>query len=148
MIKKLERFTRRIDELTKSKMDIIISQSLEENKEIGEDLITSQLSEGIKGDGESLHEYRSDEYASFKASIGSKSSPVADLKLTGNFHRSITLKTTKNTASFISDDEKDEKLSLKYGEEIKQFTEESKGEMRGQIKPSMQERINKFIFTK
>lgn len=146
MIPKLRRFTERINQLTPAVMNGIVASSLNANKEIFADLITGQLEQGIKGDGENLKTYASAEYAAFKRSIGSKSSPVTDLKLTGAYHRSIMLEASKDKAAIVSTDNKDEELSLKYGDEIKQLTPESKKEGRQQIKPDMQIRINKIIF--
>jgi len=148
MIPKLKKFTQRIEAIDNTLMVGFVTSSMEENKAIFEDLVTGQLSEGKDGDGDDLLQYQSDEYAAFKKSIGSKSSPVADLKLTGAYHRSIMLETTKKSASIVSRDEKDAELTFKYGDAIKQLDEESKKEGRLQIKPDIQEQINKFIFTK
>lgn len=146
MISKLRKLIQRINSITPEVMNQIIASSMEANKEIFADLITGQLEQGIKGDGENLLSYRSAEYAAFKRSIGSKSSPVADLKLSGKYHRSIILEANKNKAAIVSSDEKDAELSLKYGVEIKQLTGQSKKEGRQQIKPDMQLRLNRFIF--
>ncbi len=144
-LRKLKRLAKGVRELQRE-MPNIIANALEENKEIAADLITDQLTRGIKGDGEELANYRSREYAEFKKSIGSVSSPVADLKLTGAYHRSIMLEVSGEEAAVTSDDQKDLELSLKYGEEIKQYTEPSKKELRLQIKPDIQLGIQKFIF--
>ena len=144
MVPRLKQIISRVKAVP-SQIDVIITESLEENKEIAADLITNQLTHGIRGDGEEMTEYRSDEYAIFKRSIGSISSPLTDLKLTGDYHRSIELQTKGTEALIVSRDSKDEKLTLKYGEETKQYTEESKKDLRQFIKPDIQIGLNKFI---
>lgn len=146
MIPRLRKFTQRINSITPEVMNQIVASSMEANKEIFADLVTGQLEQGLKGNEENLFPYRNPQYASFKRSIGSKSSPIADLKLTGKYHRSIVLEAKKSSAAIVSKDEKDAELSLKYGEEIKQLTQASTKEGRIQIKPDMQIRINRFIF--
>jgi hypothetical protein len=126
-------------------MNSIVAEALEENKEYAADLITDQLTHGIKGDGEELMQYRNDEYAAFKRSIGSMSSPVADLKLSGDYHSSIKMEVGDKEGVVSSTDSKDVRLSAKYGEEIKQYTVDSKKELRLQIKPDIQIRVNDLI---
>ena len=146
MIPRLRNFIQRIDSITPEVMNQIVASSMEANKEIFADLVTGQLEQGIKGDGENLFPYRNPQYASFKRSIGSKSSPIPDLKLTGAYHRSIELEAKKSSAAIVSKDDKDAELSLKYGQEIKQLTQTSMKEGRIQIKPDMQIRLNRLIF--
>ena len=50
------------------------------------DLNTSQLEEGKASDNTNVGTYVDSEYAKFKKLIGSKSSPIVDLKVTGDFY--------------------------------------------------------------
>ncbi len=72
----------------------IFGDVMNDHKEEVEDINAEQLNQGKDAEGIDLDEYRSDEYIRFKKSIGSKSSPVADLNLTGKYHKAITLKKT------------------------------------------------------
>jgi hypothetical protein len=72
----------------------IFGDVVNDHKEEVEDINAEQLNQGKDAEGLDLADYRSDSYARFKKNRGSKSSPVADLKLTGKYHKAITLKKT------------------------------------------------------
>ena len=73
---------------------LIFRSVMDDYKEEVEDINADQLNHGKDAQGIDLAEYRSDEYIRFKKSRGSISSPVADLNLTGKYHKAITLKKT------------------------------------------------------
>lgn len=80
-----------------------------------EDINTDQLIKGKNAEGSNLARYKSASYARFKKSIGSKSSPIADLKVTGDFHRALKIKKTgKGEFEFYNTDEKAPLLLQKY----------------------------------
>lgn len=89
-----------------------------EHKDEVEDINAEQLSLGKDAKGDDLRTYRSPSYARFKKSRGSKSSPVADLKLTGKYHRAITVKQTGRDFQVTNTDSKFQELNKKYPDHL------------------------------
>lgn len=79
------------------------------------DMIQDQLLHGEDGAGNKLQEYASGIYSSYKKTIGSISSPVADLKVTGDFYDGMYL---NKFNEIDSTDWKTSKLIEKYGDSI------------------------------
>ena len=75
-----------------------------------EDLNTMELEKGVNMEGVSLGRYKS---ISYKGRL----TPV-DLKKTGAFHKSITVKSVKGVIELDSKDVKIGKLALTYGDDI------------------------------
>tara|TARA_Y100000034_G_C6756401_1_gene336599 strand:+ start:137 stop:529 length:393 start_codon:yes stop_codon:yes gene_type:complete len=90
-----------------------------------EDLNAEQLEIGVDSDMNKLADYRNPAYARFKKGMGSISSPVADLKLTGKYHKAIKAKTQGNKIKIINTDSKYEELIKKYPNHLG-LTEESR----------------------
>lgn len=80
------------------------------------DIITSQLLNGVDGNGEFLQAYRSKDYAEMKLLLNPKG--VTDLKLTGNFWEGFYSIVKKFPIVINSKDEKRGELVKKYGDEI------------------------------
>ena len=82
------------------------------------DLNTSQLEKGEASDGSNVGMYVDSEYAKFKKSIGSISSPKVDLKVTGDFYEGFRAEIKKKIISISSKDSKAGNLEKRYGSEI------------------------------
>jgi hypothetical protein len=92
------------------------------------DLNTSQLEQGKLSTGKDTEEYLSDNYAKFKKSIGSISSPKADLKLTGDFYDGFNIDFKSYQLIFESTDSKAPKLERQYSIDIYGLTDKNKAE--------------------
>lgn len=83
------------------------------------DLNTQQMESGIMSTGENITpKYGSNAYAQYKKSIGSKSSPTPDLKLTGDFHSGLYAKVENKKLKFGSTDWKEGTLQQQYTADI------------------------------
>lgn len=112
----LDSFISRVSNLSAEKL---IAQAASLRKEELADLNVIQLSEGKLSTGQNISpNYESDDYAKFKKSIGSKSSPIPDLILTGAFTEGINVDIQGNRILFDSSDEKTNHLESKYSFDI------------------------------
>lgn len=110
--------SRNIEDVIQS-LPSIISQAIARHDDEFIDLNTSQLEEGKLSTGQNISpNYVSNEYAQFKKAIGSKSSPVPDLKVEGNFYKNFYLKMSGKNIAIGSDDEKAAKLTREYTDNI------------------------------
>lgn len=111
----------------------LVEQALEAKQLRILNLNRSQLDRGEDAKGKSLGQYKNFKYKNrFK--------PV-DLKLTGEFHRKLTLSRSKGNrkqAEIFSQDEKAPALEKKYGKDIMGLTEESTERAAEIIKPELQ----------
>jgi hypothetical protein len=82
------------------------------------DLNTIQLSKGFLSDGKRTDTYTNPDYAKYKKSIGSKSVPYADLKLTSEFHEGFYAKVQGDNLQIGSTDSKEAKLQQQFTPEI------------------------------
>jgi hypothetical protein len=92
-----------------------------------EELNRKQLSEGTRGDGSPMPDYKSESYADFKSKYIPTYSiyPTADLRYTGDFYAAIKAKLTLFGIEIESSDWKAQVLEQKYGQQINDLTEES-----------------------
>ena len=92
-----------------------------------EELNRKQLSEGIRGDGDAMPDYKSDSYANFKAQYVPtyKIYPTTDLRYSGDFYAAIKAKLTLLGIEIESSDWKAGVLEKKYGQQINELTDES-----------------------
>lgn len=98
---------------------------IQRNSHLAEDLITDDqlFSKGIRGDGQSLGEYRSSEYTDLKRQLNPAG--VVDLKLSGDLHESVFTDADRFPVLFDFKDWKRNELFAKYGEEISELTPEN-----------------------
>jgi len=83
------------------------------------DLNVTNMEQGLMSNGKNISpEYQSSEYAEYKSSIGSISSPTPDLKLTGDFHEGVFAKISGENIEFGSTDEKESDLQRQYTDDI------------------------------
>lgn len=122
--------------------DSLIKQFILDFEPLFVDTVTDQLSKGKGGDGNNLESYASDEYAKFKKSIGSISSPIADLNLSGDFYSGMTM---NDSFEIFSTDWKDSVLHQMFGEDI---TEISEANLSNIIKEQILPEFEAFIKTK
>jgi hypothetical protein len=111
---------------TISNMDELIDRAVFDNEEEIIDLNTAQLSKGKDSLDQLLDEYASEEYAKFKKFLGSEA-PLGtpNLKLEGDFYRGFKLEKDGDNYILFSVDEKSDRLTFKYGNEIFGLTEKS-----------------------
>lgn len=105
--------------VTREEQEAAILGILQNNWEYAVDLLTMQLMEGVDGDGAQLDHYRDKAYAEMKLELNPKG--VTDLKLTGDFHDSIYLKSDKWPVEFDASDWKKQHLVSVYGKGILQL---------------------------
>ena len=107
------------------------------------DIVQDQLSKGKGGNGGNLDTYASNEYARFKKSIGSISSPIADLKLTGDFYEGMTM---DDNLEIFSTDWKDELLHRQFGDDITEVSTDNMNKLiKDQILPEFEAFIKKQL---
>ena len=108
-----------IDRLSKLNLQAEAVDSIKRLKEEIEDINTLQLEKGKQPNDSIIKpDYSSESYANFKRSISSgsgKGKYTPDLKLSGDFHKSITVKFYDTYLEIISKDKKAQKLLNKYG---------------------------------
>lgn len=96
----------------------------------------ANLQRGQYKQGDFLAPYRSKYYAALKLKLNPAG--VTDLRLTGEYYRSLYLKVDRETFSILSDDEKDERLTTLYGADIKGVSTEHKTEFANEVvQPAM-----------
>lgn len=93
------------------------------------DLNTGQLSEGLYSTGKKMDVYESSDYAKFKKSIGSQSSPVRDQKVTGDFYSRWTIEFKSDFVLFDSNDSKTAAIVKRDGEDVFSLTNKSISEL-------------------
>lgn len=96
----------------------IVADVIVDNNNQVIDYNTAQLEEGKQSTGDNMPLYASNSYAQFKKSIGSKSSPRTDLKVTGDFYSGFYVKKSGQNLIFGSSDSKATELEAKYGKDI------------------------------
>lgn len=115
----------------------LFKEALEKNEETVFELNKQQLDRGQDASGGSLGRY-----ASFK--YKNRFQPV-DLLLTGEFRRKFTLQEGTKTAEVFSQDEKNDKLTKRYGKDIFGINKQYRGNLAEKIKPVLGELIKKAI---
>ena len=130
-----------------NEMVVIFDKVIQNNFEELEDKNAEQLSEGKNAEGNDLQRYRSPAYARFKKQIGSKSSPVTDLKVTGAFHRDIKIKKVgKGEFEYYNSNEKAPELLQKY-KSVLGLNDESRNEFtKDHLREEMAELIKTHLF--
>ena len=107
------------------------------------DLVQDQLRKGKGGDGGNLDSYISTEYARFKRAIGSISSPIADLRLTGSFYEGMIM---NNDFVIFSTDSKDRMLHQMYGDDITEVSTPNLNKLiKDQILPEFEDFIKRKL---
>ena len=107
------------------------------------DMVQDQLSKGQGGDGNNLESYSSDVYAKFKQSIGSLSSPIADLKLTGDFYEGMIM---NDDFVIFSTDSKDKMLHQMFGDDITEVQDKNMAKfIKEQMLPEFEDFIKKHL---
>jgi hypothetical protein len=76
----------------------------------------ANLQEGMYKQGDFLAPYASKYYAALKLKLNPRG--VTDLRLTGEYYRSMKLKVDQTTFTIYSDDEKADRLVNLYGDDI------------------------------
>jgi len=133
-----------IDRLETIPVNAFIARSLDENKEIVEDLIGLQHEAGIDGTGKRIKPEYTQTTIRIKKGKGQPTDRVT-LKDEGDFRKGITQRVRKNRADIFGRDPKTEALKDKYGPEILDHTEESKKEIQQQILPDLQLLTKKYV---
>lgn len=138
LIKTLEQ----LPKLMPRMFDAIIKDNIEEL----EDLNAEQLELGEDAKMDSLAKYRNPDYARMKKAIGSLSSPVADLKLTGEYHRDIKV-VSKGLGKFqyINTNEKFDWLTKKYPDHLGASLRSKEIIAEDILQPEMKEEIETWI---
>lgn len=92
-----------------------------------EQLNRDQLSEGIRGDGQPMPDYKWEEYAIFKEKFVPTYNifPTTDLRYTGSFYDKIKASFNLYGIEIQSLDSKASQLEAKYGSTINDLTDES-----------------------
>lgn len=121
----------------------IIFEAASKNTDELADLNVLQLESGLMSTGAKLRpEYSTTTYAKYKKSIGSKSSPTPDLKLTGAFHEAFYVKPENGKIKFGSNDSKEGKLQQDYGDDIFGVTTDN---LINTIDPDIPDIIDKML---
>lgn len=108
---------------------------INENEDLIAGLIEGQLNARQDGDNNPISPRYSPSYAAFKGF----STP--DLKLTGDFHRSIYAQATQQGAAIGATDEKTDALVARYGAEVLKLSEQNADFFnRDTLLPEIQER--------
>ena len=118
------------ERLARVDMHNVLNKAIEANEDFISDQITNQLDKGLDGDGNDLGEYRNYEYKN-------RWKPV-DLKLTGEFRKSITVKGHEDYAEPTATDPKTEDLTAKFGDAILNLTDKAKEDTGEFIKEDVQ----------
>ena len=118
------------DQLQRCDFEEIFSTSVMANDAQIVDALHDQLQHGIKGDGEQIGEYQSENYAKAKFQMNSQAGfGNVDLKLTGDFYSGMALRKLEKDFQINSDDEKNVDLQNKYGIDIMSLTDERAGQV-------------------
>lgn len=128
---------------TAPRQEEIVLEVIRRNEPTLVDLNTAQLMEGKDADGNSLGEYRNQDYARFKQTLNPRG--VVDLKLEGDFHESFYIEAQRFPVFADARDPKTGKLVDTYGK-ILGFTKESKEAAADQIGPEAIDEIKARIF--
>lgn len=107
------------------------------------DLNREQMMRGIKSDGESIGEYKSESYEIMKELFNPRK--VVDLRLTGSFHNEMYLVLEEMPGSIWSKDEKTEMLVNRYGREIFGLTDENKERIKRRIEKDVEDYYRKLF---
>lgn len=128
-----DQIARNIQQVRKDLHTDLVS-AMASNKEEVVDANVDQIERGIAPDEGYIGKYRSDEYAKYKKSIGSKApSGKVDLKLEGDFIGGIFANPVADGLSIDSTDYKTDKLEEKYDGRIFGLTPKSKQDLAPQI---------------
>lgn len=107
------------------------AQAVAETHADYERMNAAQMLQGKGKDGKKIGTYRSMSYARMKAQMNTFLASIVpsnvDLKLTGAFHKGLTMKLSGQDISMTSTDSKADELEKKYGENIYGLNEETAG---------------------
>jgi hypothetical protein len=125
-----------------SKLEEMTLDSAMDVKETIADLNVEQLERGVTAqDKPIVPQYQSENYAAYKKAIGAKPKKFTpDLKVSGDFHRSIHAKRYNKLIETDSSDWKAEHLIEKY-EGIMGLTKKNQAELNKEILPNLVKRI-------
>ena len=105
------------------------AQAVAETHQDYERMNAAQMLQGKGKDGKRIGTYRSMSYAREKAKMNSFLASIiphnVDLKLTGAFHKGLTMKVSGQDIAMTSTDNKADDLEKKYGENIYGLNEEN-----------------------
>jgi hypothetical protein len=101
----LEKLYKNTIEISKN-ISLLVAKASEDNKEELADLNVSQLEKGISGDGDKMNPNYSPNYAKFKGFR------VPDLKVSGDYHSSISVKRVKDKTMYYSKDDSSDKVKF------------------------------------
>jgi hypothetical protein len=119
----------------------LLTEIIQENKTIIEDMNIAQLQRGQRADGEILPDYS-------EASVMRYGKPPGPIKLfdTGAFYRGITANVYNNALDMDSTDSKTALLAWRYGEEIVGLQEQNVEVLKEEIiKPGLIEKARKLL---
>lgn len=85
-------------------LEDIIVRAVYAEEELLQELITSQMRDGKKGNGSNIVPKYTPRYADFKRKLGSDSVPYPDLLVTGSYHGSIGIDRNEGVVFFIGSD--------------------------------------------
>lgn len=117
----------------------IYAETINENEFVLSDGIADQMNKGITGFGTPITPDYSFGYAAFKGF----STP--NLRLEGDFHKSIFVKADLEGVTIDATDEKKDTLLAKYGEEVLIPTQQSIDEFNQLLVPEMQAKNKKAM---
>lgn len=122
-------------EAAKASMGYYVQDTVGETKAEIEDKVTGQLSRGENAKAEPLRpEYQNPIYAALKQFMnGTPEHGTPDLKLTGDFHSSITAVITASGISLDAYDWKTDHLAEKYGQHIIGLSDRSLRELADEL---------------
>lgn len=103
-----------------SKWDRFVDDFILDNEALFIDTVHDQLRHGKGGDGGRLDSYSTDEYSKFKKAIGSISSPIADLYVSGDFYEGMSM---DNAFKINSSDWKNDVLKQMWGDDIMEVSD-------------------------
>lgn len=119
---------------------VFMMQVIEENKAVLANLVTAQMDRGETGTGADIRPEYTPQYAAFKGF----STP--DLKLEGDFHRSVFARAESDGIEIGATDFKTERLIAKYGENILSLQDGSINEFNEDVLlPEMLIKNEKFL---
>lgn len=123
--------------------DSLVHKFILSNEPLFVDTVHSQLEKGEAGDGSKLDTYSTPDYSRFKKAIGSMSSPIADLKLTGDFYGGMIM---NNNLEIFSTDWKNNLLKQMWGDDIMEVQDNNLDKIiTEQILPDFEHYIRKQI---
>lgn len=111
--------------------DKIISETMEESKETLADLNAEQINTGLKADGELMPDYSIRSVVQY----GKPAGPIR-LRDKGDWQAGLYVTVQGDKVVFNDTDNKDQKLTERYGEDIKGLSDKYKNEaIREKVRP-------------